>query len=138
MNNLDRILLFLLGICVLLMSIVTIADPDGYYMQSVEGIIFTCFIGAIGVTMIMVSFFSIYFKEQWGRDHSFKSWVKVDALGFFNFFITIRQSYASLHECCPHNFIGSHDEQSPDLINYGWAKVWKATKKGSQSLVQRG
>tara|TARA_R100001480_G_scaffold145210_1_gene143300 strand:- start:156 stop:347 length:192 start_codon:yes stop_codon:yes gene_type:complete len=63
MNNLDRILLFLLGICVLLMSIVTIADPDGYYMQSVEGIIFTCFIGAIGFTMIMVSFFSIYFKE---------------------------------------------------------------------------
>ena len=57
MNNLDRILLFLLGICVLLMSIVTIADPDGYYMQSVEGIIFTCFIGAIGFTMIMVSFF---------------------------------------------------------------------------------
>ena len=63
MNNLDRILLFLLGICILLMSIVTIADPDGYYMQSVEGIIFTCFIGAIGFTMIMVSFFSIYFKE---------------------------------------------------------------------------
>jgi len=63
MNNLDRILLFLLGICVLLMSIVTIADPDGYYMQSVEGIIFTCLIGAIGFTMIMVSFFSIYFKE---------------------------------------------------------------------------
>ena len=63
MDNLDRILLFLLGICVLLMSIVTIANPDGYYMQSVEGIIFTCFIGAIGVTMIIVSFFSIYFKE---------------------------------------------------------------------------
>ena len=63
MDNLARILLFLLGICVLLMSIVTIANPDGYYMQSVEGIIFTCFIGAIGVTMIIVSFFSIYFKE---------------------------------------------------------------------------
>lgn len=63
MDNLDRILLFLLGICVLLMSIVTIANPDGYYMQSVEGIIFTCFIGAIGVTMIIVSFFSIYFRE---------------------------------------------------------------------------
>ena len=47
MDNLDRILLFLLGICVLLMSIVTIANPDGYYMQSVEGIIFTCFIGKI-------------------------------------------------------------------------------------------
>ena len=63
MDNLDRILLFLLGICVLLMSIVTIANPDGYYMQSVEGSIFTCLIGAIGVTMIIVSFFSIYFKE---------------------------------------------------------------------------
>ena len=63
MDNLESVLLFLLGNCVLLMSIVSFDNPDGYYMQSVEGIIFTCFIGAIGVTMIIVSFFSIYFKE---------------------------------------------------------------------------
>jgi len=27
----ERILLFLLGICIMLMSIVTLSDPDGYY-----------------------------------------------------------------------------------------------------------
>tara|TARA_R110002096_G_scaffold326573_1_gene520550 strand:- start:77 stop:280 length:204 start_codon:yes stop_codon:yes gene_type:complete len=58
----DRILLFLLGICVVLMSIVTLANPDGYYMQSVEGIFFTLFIGSIGLTMILVSFFSMFTK----------------------------------------------------------------------------
>jgi len=63
MNRLDRILLFLLGICVMLMSLVTFSDPNGYYMQSVEGILFTLFIGSIGLTMILVSFYSIYFKE---------------------------------------------------------------------------
>ena len=30
----DRILLFLIGVCIMLMSIVTLADADGYYMQS--------------------------------------------------------------------------------------------------------
>ena len=59
----DRILLFLLGICVMLMSIVTLADPDGYYMQSIEGIFITLFIGSIGLTMILVSFYSKLFKE---------------------------------------------------------------------------
>jgi len=63
MDNIDRILLFLIGICVMLMSIVTLADPDGYYMQSVEGILITIFIGSIGLTMILFSFFSIFFKE---------------------------------------------------------------------------
>ena len=63
MDNLDRFLLFLMGICVVLMSIVTLANPDGYYMQSVEGIIFTLFIGSVGLTMILISFFSIFFKE---------------------------------------------------------------------------
>tara|TARA_R100000657_G_scaffold7433_1_gene4897 strand:+ start:119 stop:310 length:192 start_codon:yes stop_codon:yes gene_type:complete len=63
MDNLDRFLLFLMGICVVLMSSVTLANPDGYYMQSVEGIIFTLFIGSVGLTMILVSFFSIFFKE---------------------------------------------------------------------------
>ena len=63
MDNLDRILLFLLGICVLLMSIVTIANPDGYYMQTVEGILMTIFIGSIGLTMILASFYGIFFKE---------------------------------------------------------------------------
>ena len=56
MDNLDRVLLFLLGICVMLMSIVTLANPDGYYMQSVEGILVTIFIGSIGLTMILVSY----------------------------------------------------------------------------------
>ena len=63
MDNLDRFLLFLMGICIVLMSIVTLANPDGYYMQSVEGIIFTLFIGSIGLTMVLISFFSIFFKE---------------------------------------------------------------------------
>lgn len=63
MDNLDRFLLFLMGICVVLMSIVTLANPDGYYMQSVEGIIFTLFIGSVGLTMVLISFFSIFFKE---------------------------------------------------------------------------
>ena len=62
MDNLDRFLLFLMGICVVLMSSVTLANPDGYYMQSVEGIIFTLFIGSIGLTMVLISFFSIFFK----------------------------------------------------------------------------
>ena len=47
MDNIDRILLFLMGICVMLMSIVTLADPDGYYMQSIEGIFITLFIKSI-------------------------------------------------------------------------------------------
>ena len=34
MDNIDRILLFLIGVCVMLMSIVTLANPDGYYMES--------------------------------------------------------------------------------------------------------
>ena len=63
MNMIERILLCLLGICIMLMSFVTLADPDGYYMQSFEGIVFTCFIGAVGFTMILVSFYSIFFKE---------------------------------------------------------------------------
>lgn len=63
MKMIDRILLFLLGICIMLMSFVTLANPDGYYMQSLEGIVFTCFIGAVGFTMILVSFYSIFFKE---------------------------------------------------------------------------
>ena len=63
MDNLDRFLLFLMGICVVLMSSVTLANPDGYYMQSVEGIIFTLFIGSVGLTMGLISFYSIFFKE---------------------------------------------------------------------------
>ena len=63
MDNLDRFLLFLLGICVMLMSIVTLANPDGYYMQSDEGVFFTLYVGAIGLTMILVSFYSIFFKD---------------------------------------------------------------------------
>ncbi len=63
MDSLDRFLLFLMGICVVLMSSVTLANPDGYYMQSVEGIIFTLFIGSVGLTMVLISFFSIFFKE---------------------------------------------------------------------------
>lgn len=59
----ERILLFLLGICIMLMSFVTLANPYGYYMQSLEGIVFTCFIGAVGFTIILVSFYSIFFKE---------------------------------------------------------------------------
>ena len=63
MDNIDRILLFLMGICVMLMSIVTLSDPDGYYMQSIEGIHITIFIGSIGLTMRLVSLYSIFFKE---------------------------------------------------------------------------
>lgn len=63
MGKLDAFLLFLLGICIMLMSFVTLANPDGYYMQSLEGIVFTCFIGAVGFTIILVSFYSIFFKE---------------------------------------------------------------------------
>jgi len=59
----ERILLFLLGICIMLMSIVTLSDPDGYYMQTVEGILITIFIGSIGLTLIIVSFYSIFLKE---------------------------------------------------------------------------
>ena len=60
----DRILLFLMGICVMLMSIVTLADPDGYYMQSIEGIFITLFIGSIGLTMILVSFWQYLFQVK--------------------------------------------------------------------------
>ena len=63
MDNIDRVLLFLLGICIMLMSIVTLSDPDGYYMQTVEGILITIFIGSIGLTLIIVSFYSIFLKE---------------------------------------------------------------------------
>ena len=63
MKMIERILLCLLGICIMLMSFATLADPDGYYMQSIEGILFTCFIGSIGFTMILFSFYSIFFKE---------------------------------------------------------------------------
>ena len=59
----NRILLFILGVCIMVMSFVTLADPNGYYTQSVEGILFTCFIGTVGFTMILVSFYSIFFKE---------------------------------------------------------------------------
>ena len=59
----ERILLCLLGICIMVMSFVILADPDGYYTQSVEGILFTCFIGTVGFTMILVSFYSIFFKQ---------------------------------------------------------------------------
>jgi len=63
MDKLDAFLLFLLGICIMLMSIVTLSDPDGYYMQTVEGILITIFIGSIGLTLIIVSFYSIFLKE---------------------------------------------------------------------------
>ena len=62
MDNIDRILLFLIGVCVMLMSIVTLANPDGYYMQSIEGIFITLFIGSIGLAMILYSFVSIFIK----------------------------------------------------------------------------
>ena len=62
MDNIDRILLFLIGVCVMLMSIVTLADADGYYMQSIEGIFITLFIGSIGLAMILYSFVSIFIK----------------------------------------------------------------------------
>jgi hypothetical protein len=59
----ERILLFILGVCIMLMSIVTLTDPNGYYMRSIEGILITLFIGSIGLTMILASFYSIFFKE---------------------------------------------------------------------------
>ena len=62
MKMIDRILLFLIGVCIMLMSIVTLADPNGYYMQSIEGIFITLFIGSIGLTMILYSFISIFIK----------------------------------------------------------------------------
>lgn len=46
----------------MLMSIVTLADADGYYMQSIEGIFITLFIGSIGLAMILYSFVSIFIK----------------------------------------------------------------------------
>ena len=64
MDNIDRILLFLIGVCVMLMSIVTLADADGYYMQSIEAIFITLFIGSIGLTMILYSFISIFMKTK--------------------------------------------------------------------------
>jgi len=64
LDNVDRMLFLLIGICVMLLSIVTLADPDGYYMQSIEGIFITLFIGSIGLTMILVSFGSIFFKSN--------------------------------------------------------------------------
>jgi len=63
MGKLDAFLLFLLGTCIMLMSIVTLSDPNGYYMRSIEGILLTLFIGSIGLTMILASFYSIFFKE---------------------------------------------------------------------------
>ena len=59
----ERILLFILGVCIMIMSIVTLTDPNGYYMRSIEGILITLFIGSIGLTMILASFYSIFFKE---------------------------------------------------------------------------
>ena len=59
----DRILLFLMGICVMLMSIVTLADPNGYYMQTVGRILFTLGIGSIGLTMILVGVTKMIFNR---------------------------------------------------------------------------
>tara|TARA_R110000868_G_scaffold240819_1_gene495376 strand:- start:1127 stop:1318 length:192 start_codon:yes stop_codon:yes gene_type:complete len=59
----DRILLLLLGICIVLMSIVTLADPDGYYMQSIEGIFFTLIIGSLGLTMVLLALSKMVFNK---------------------------------------------------------------------------
>jgi len=59
----DKILLLLLGICIVLMSIVTLADPDGYYMQSIEGIFFTLIIGSLGLTMVLLALSKIVFNK---------------------------------------------------------------------------
>tara|TARA_R110000782_G_scaffold135664_2_gene228115 strand:- start:496 stop:699 length:204 start_codon:yes stop_codon:yes gene_type:complete len=59
----DKILLLLLGICIVLMSIVTLADPDGYYMQSIEGIFFTLIIGSLGLTMVLLALSKMVFNK---------------------------------------------------------------------------
>ena len=59
----DRILLLLLGICIVLMSIVTLSDPDGYYMQSIEGIFFTLIIGSLGLTMVLLALSKMVFNK---------------------------------------------------------------------------
>jgi predicted phage tail protein len=63
MSRIDAFLLFVLGLCVIMMAIVTLADPNGYYMQTVGRILFTLGIGSIGLTMILVGVTKMIFNK---------------------------------------------------------------------------
>ena len=45
------------------MAVVTLADPNGYYMQTVGRILFTLGIGSIGLTMILVGVAKMIFNR---------------------------------------------------------------------------
>ena len=63
MDRIDAFLLFVLGLCVIIMASVTLADPNGYYMQTVGRILFTLGIGSIGLTMILVGVAKMIFNR---------------------------------------------------------------------------
>ena len=64
MSRIDAFLLFVLGLCVIMMAIVTLADPNGYYMQTVERIFFTLVIGSLGLTMILIGVTKMIFNKK--------------------------------------------------------------------------
>ena len=62
-SRIDAFLLFLMGACVMTMALVTLADPNGYYMQTVGRIFFTLTIGSLGLTMILIGVTKMIFKR---------------------------------------------------------------------------
>jgi hypothetical protein len=66
MSKFDGVLIFLLGIPITLMAWLTLGEADGYYMSEAVnegfpmGIMFVGFIGAMGLTLLMVGLAIIY------------------------------------------------------------------------------
>ena len=70
MNKFDGVLIFLLGIPVTLMAWITLSEEEGYYMSEAVnqgfpmGIAFIGFIGAMGLTLLMVGLFIIHINRN--------------------------------------------------------------------------
>ena len=70
MSKLDGVLIFLLGIPVTLMAWITLSEEEGYYMSEAVnqgfpmGIAFIGFIGAMGLTLLMVGLFIIHINRN--------------------------------------------------------------------------
>ena len=63
MNRLDAFLLLLMGACIMTMALITLGDPDGYYMQSIEGMFFTLILGSLGLTMVLLGLTKMVFNK---------------------------------------------------------------------------
>ena len=70
MSKIDGVLIFLLGIPVTLMAWITLSEEEGYYMSEAinqgfpMGIAFIGFIGAMGLTLLMVGLFIIHINRN--------------------------------------------------------------------------